>query len=560
MLLKLIARRLRAQGQRGSALVAVIGLLGVVMIVSLVIGGTTVHALGYTAATRASVQAEASAEAGVSYQQAQFTAGSCSPAYSTAASATPHYSVAVYYTTAATPSAWVAGCPTAGAGDTYVRTVSTGYASTQAVAGQATGQTRYVEAVYPYIDHSVTLNPTGAAIFAYSSKLFTGSGNLIATGPVYPTVLIKYGSPYSGSSFPSIYSGANQSNITACENGSQIQGNIVVQNGDLLLQNCAVARNVWVENGSLYTSWTEAISGDADVWGTANLLGTTISGSAWSSGPMNFHNGGVVKGNATGNAITLGTDGGASISAATKGGGTYDTPPTVPNWYNFAFNASDWTGLGYTVKTLTASQCTNGWGTTGVSTAYATGSVVIDARACPHGVKLSSGNNDGIALNGNLAIIGTAFDVESGAFTSTSGTPKVWLITPDSTVESPTAPTCTASATGWTADSSSGMTTEQTELANGLTLTPAKKSTANNISLMVYTPCPVNIGGNGGGVSIQGQIFSGSVNVANGSNMTWIPIGLPGANLDTGTSTGGGAASASLIGSTLSVRDLSTAG
>jgi len=312
---------------------------------------------------------------------------------------------------------------------------------------------------------------------------------------------------------------------------------------------------VWVQNGTLYTTANENIKGDADVWGTMNLLGTTVSGNAWSSGPMMFYNSAVVSGNATGNALTQGTNG--KITAGSKGGGTYDTPPTVPNWYNFTYNSADWSGLGYQIEKLTAAQCTSGWGETGVSSQYTSGNVVIDARACTHGVRLSSGYNDGINVTGNLAIIGTAFDIESGAFSSPAGsTPKVWLITPDNKAETPAAPSCDSS-TGWTEDSSSGYTSEETSLTNGFTLGTTKKSTANNISLMVYTPCLVDIEG---GSYIQGQVFSGSVDMGNGSDMSWIPVGLPGVNLDTGTSTSGGSTGVSIIGSTLSVRDLTTAG
>ena len=50
---------------RGNAMIAVVGLLAVTSMVTLTVTGATVDALGYTSLTRASVQSNAAAEAGV---------------------------------------------------------------------------------------------------------------------------------------------------------------------------------------------------------------------------------------------------------------------------------------------------------------------------------------------------------------------------------------------------------------------------------------------------------------------------------------------------------------
>jgi hypothetical protein len=81
----LLTTRMRRDGaycaertdDRGNAMIAVIGLLAVTSMITLTVTGATVQALGYTSLTRASVQSNAAAEAGVDAMLAELFADDC---------------------------------------------------------------------------------------------------------------------------------------------------------------------------------------------------------------------------------------------------------------------------------------------------------------------------------------------------------------------------------------------------------------------------------------------------------------------------------------------------
>ncbi len=119
----LVAKRMR--GERGSSLIAVIGIAAVTAIIGVTVGTVAVNALNYTTDNRVSLQARAAAEAGINDAVAGLqTTGSCAAKSATYSSgSTPIYNATIQYKTT---GAWIAGCPTSAT--TEVRIESTGMA------------------------------------------------------------------------------------------------------------------------------------------------------------------------------------------------------------------------------------------------------------------------------------------------------------------------------------------------------------------------------------------------------------------------------------------------
>lgn len=568
-------RRARSEEQ-GAALAAVIGLMMVGMLVTTLILSSVVTGLGSTTSTRAEVQSQAAAAAGVDVALAALTIGtSCSASYTSTVA--PAYTASLSYTTASTVSsstAWISGCPPAAA--QFVKIVSVGSATARGVAGNTTGNTKSIEAIYNRPVADPPISPSGPAIYAYSSQSFGGSGILVSQdGSNDANVMVKTGD-------------------VTCSGGAASQGDLVVNNGNLTISgSCGVLGNAWASGtgkgvvslsgnvsvggnvvanslkvssstvgGSTWTSGTTAL-GQAIIGGNVTVTAgditstnsNTIGKDTWSSGSTTVTNGDWVKGNAT--AQTLKITGGnigsstsnsawargavtgtskitarltaQSVSGVTSQGGVTIVPggpgpgpdalpapavPTVPPWINFAYNKSDWGGFSEYVLGTTCNL--NAFQTAVNSFAGAKG--VIDARACTSPIFLGS---TPLVLGNDLAIISTAgFAISNGGFTTAkSGNYKLWLITPDTVVESPTAPSCPI-APGYP-------TTPGVSISGGAVF-------SSNISTMIYTPCNVSIAA---GIYFYGQIFSGSASISGSAHFFYSPGGIPGVDMSKGETT-----------------------
>ncbi len=567
-----VFRRVRGQ-ERGAAMIAVIGLMLVGMLVTSLILSSTVTGLGSTTSTRAGVQSQAAAAAGVDVALAAVTAGtSCSPTYSSTTA--PVYSASLSYTTASTISiatAWVSGCPTASA--QFVKIVSTGSAVSRGVAGNTTGDTKLIEAIYNRVLATPPIGPSGPAIYSYSSQYYGGSGTLVSRdGTNDANVMVKTGD-------------------VSCSGGAASQGDLVVNSGNVTLSgSCGVLGNLWASgtgkgainlsggvaiggnavgnsltvnsgkiNGSVWTSGTTSLSSAVVGGGVTVTAGAFSSGGSnsigtdlWSSGAANVTNGDAVKGNAT--AQTLALNGGNigtstsnrawargsvtgvswySIKAAltaqsvqsgvTAQGGVTVVPggpgagpaatatpaaPSVPDWINFAYSKSDWSGFS---EYVLGSTCDFNALTTAVNS-FAGGKGIIDARACTS--PLVESTYQQLVLSNDLVIISTlGFNLGSGGGFTSSSAHKLWLITPDTTVESPTAPTCPSGSS--------------VNVTGNFYFSP-------NLSTIIYSPCKVYIGS---GINFYGQVFAGGASIDGSAHLYYSPVGLPGYDLSTGAST-----------------------
>ena len=153
--------RPRINTDRGSALIAVIGVMAVGMIVTAMIATSVVSAMGQSTAARAGVQSHAAADAGiVAAQTGLYTTGDCAAHSGTYTSTAPAYTVTVEYNAG---SGWQAGCPPLSA--TQIRLVSTGTAAAPGVAGASAGNTNKVEAVFNWRVPGPA--PSGPSMYLY---------------------------------------------------------------------------------------------------------------------------------------------------------------------------------------------------------------------------------------------------------------------------------------------------------------------------------------------------------------------------------------------------------
>lgn len=563
-------RRVRGEDD-GIALAAVMALMALGMLFTTMILSSVVTGLGSTTSTRAGIQSQASAESGIDVVLASLVSGTaCTSTYSSGVS--PKFTATISYTTDVTvtaATAWTPGCPSSTAN--FTRVTSVGTALAPGVAGNTSGNTRTVEAIYSRPITSQPIVASGPAVYAYSSQDFGGSGTLVsADGTNDANVMVKTGD-------------------VNCSGGAAAAGDLVVNNGNLALSgSCGVSGNLWVSgdatHGSVSLSGGVAVGGTIvaqsvnvnngtvgkGIWSTGpvsvgpsnigaggggitatngniTLNGTnTVNGSLWSSGNISVTNGDAVTGSAFGQNITLngGNVRGTAFAKFTVGGVTWyridgnivgqvvlsgilaaggvtlyplGTPalpaapsapisPTVPNWIEFAYSQSDWTGFGlFTVPNGTT--CNETYMITAAAT-FGSARGVIDARNCSGQVNF--GNNSlTLPMLNDLAIISTKGFSMTNSFIGSAAPHNLWLIQPDP-VPTDGVPTTTGCS--------------PTVFSGGFNFT-------GQVSVMTYSPCEVQVGS---AINYRGQLFSGATRVEGAAHLVYNPVGLPGWNLNTG--------------------------
>jgi hypothetical protein len=659
-----LARTARSVGtdDRGVALAAVLVFMAAGILLSSVVASTVVQGLQFSASTRAGVQSQSSAEAGIAVARAVLMNGQCvSPGTQTSAGAldnpatanvdesAPAYSAQIQYSTDG-GTTWVDGCPASV--QQAARIVSTGTALIPGQSSDPTGDTTKVEARLSTIQNQATLNPSGPAVYSYNTSGFGGSGKLVSSGGYATSVMIRNG------------------NVT-CDGAANGAADLVVKSGTFnATGSCVVTGNVWVNGaatisggaklggsltatsvdssgevgGNVWSDSTLKLSWGGKVTGWASgasleIAGGQVNQSAWARTGISIGSGGGVTGtlwsqgnvtvsNATiGTVVTQGTAalsggsittltsegavtvsggsagtvvsrgaatlsgtistslkaasltmsngslGGGAISGAacftngsvngalkvgsiTGTGGCYtqsgqswwggwskisvgaSTLPAstalaaspskpsaaiVPDWVDFGSDPKDYTTgrwPGYTVVTM-GTDCSDVKVFQALQ-AVGTNPGLIDARTCSNGFAFSGGsgeqtgqgqNANGFRLKNNLAIIANRFDISGSAnfFSNSGSSVNLWLINPDTIANN--SPDC-----------------------GGRSLSVGGGFYATNVNIMFYTPCTMTLASS---TTVKGQIFAGSnVTFGGAGLLDYIPLGLPGYNLDTGAASG----------------------
>ncbi|MGO4534649.1 hypothetical protein [Leifsonia sp. 2MCAF36] len=527
-------RELTSARDSGFAIGGVVALMAVSILLIALMSSSVVYAIGFSTATRAGVQAQGAAEAGVAVATVGLETGTCSSVgavYQSAAGQTPVYRAVVYVPGG---SGWVQGCPAAG--NTNVRILSNGTAANGGTAGQRANDSKTLETVLGPSTQPTQIAASGPAVYAYSSSNFGGSGTLVSVDGSSPKVMISTG------------------NVN-CDGASSGASDLVVKNGNLTMSgSCSVTGNVWASGalaisggvqvggnavansisissgairGSAWSASTTSLSGgSSSIYGNLTSTTTTfnsggyVGGNIWNYGTVTLDWGSKIIGNATGTSI-LNTNRPSTLGSYTQiatgpGASPYQQPatPSVPNWVDYNYDPSVWTG--FTPVVLPTGTCSI---TTlrNAITSLGGGKGLIDARNCSNGVTLTG--SDQLAISNDVAFFAKTVNIGNSGGIVPSAAARVWFINPDTTANG--LPTCSSG----TSFSVSGA--------------PVFQNSAGTIkaSVMMYSPCDVTISS---GVRFQGQVFAGSATIDGGAQVGYVAIGLPGVDLSTGSSTGGG--------------------
>lgn len=300
------ARRSRRVGtdDGGFALPAVIAFMAAGVILTAVVATTVVSALQVSSSTRAGVQSQAAAEAGIAFARAVLIREECAdPALyahdgalddpdTTTDESEPAFDAQIQYSNDG-GTTWVNGCPPSVA--VPARILSTGYALTPGVAAADSGDSTTVEARLAAIEVEPppppttppppsTIDASGPAVYSFSTAGFGGSGKLISTSGLAASIMIRSGN-------------------VRCDGAANGAADLVVKSGNFeATGSCVVAGNVWV-NGSAILAGGARING-ALTAGSVNASGA-IGGNVYSDSTLKLGWGGNVGGWATGNSLEI---------------------------------------------------------------------------------------------------------------------------------------------------------------------------------------------------------------------------------------------------------------
>lgn len=516
MLLTTLLRRTASRSDdRGNAMIAVIGLLAVTSMITLTVTGATVQALGYTSLTRASVQSNAAAEAGVDAMLAALFADDCpatgeltvtqgalDPSLTGGAASAPFF-VATVAQRISTGAAWTPGCPAMAT--TQIRIQSTGFAADPGSSESASGRDESaVQAIYTWTPGANSAAVTGAAVFSYGTPGLSNSLELLSFNGNSANVIVRTG------------------NIV-CSNSVYVQGDIVAANGNIELNNtCSAGGKVWA-SGTVKLQGNKTIGGDVIAAGTGLTQidpSTTIGGGIYARGEIDSWGQRCTTGatgwDAAGDACSAGRTTGASPVFYNRAD---VVAPTQPAWVDVNFVPADWVSRGWTVRTYTG-PCTidNRTRTNAQVLAFSTYTTptVIDMRGCSAAVFSSSANLN-INMKTDLTfIMPKNVNLEDfSAASSTSVDRALRFITPDTVADGVPTPT--------------GCGRFDINNQNDLEAP---------IAVIVYSPCSVF---NSNQLTWRGQYYAGAVSFANNSQLTYVPIGIPGFDLGNGAGGPGGA-------------------
>ncbi len=528
MFLKL-SRLFSKSDERGSTLVAVIGLALVTSVIGVTVVTATINGLGVTTSARAGVQARAAAEAGVDQALVSIQSGCVTTASS---SGTPKYTYDLQYSISSTTPSWVTGCPTSDA--TLIKITSKGFAANTTVSGSSSADTRTVEAIYAnvpvYVSAPVVLPAVYANTVEGTFKNFVLSSS---SASIAADVQIKNGN-------------------VICSNGATIDGSLLLANGYAQLDRCDV-------NGVVHVSKYVSVSGtgtslkkDVIALGQGVAAGSNavdlgagiggVQGSVYSSGDVqnsSLIQGGVSLSGTSANSVKVGSSGRvmgnvvSSGSVAVAPGGAIDgttttnftgfaplPAPRVPDWTDIPYpNPSAWKG--YTVLTwpVSTSSCAVGnsnafWESLTAQSANL-GNLLIDARGCGAAGLDFQNNITNIQLSSNISFIAWKFNVNRiVATTNTTATRYLWFMVPDNYNDTgpdgkPT-PTCPT-------------TVNPSTPVGTITLTN-EANIAPTVAAMAYTPCKIISDRN----YWRGQLYGGTIEFLQQAQLTYVPVGVNG--------------------------------
>lgn len=231
---------------------AVVGVMGVIMIAALTVTSVTLQSLEFTTATRAGVESQAAADAGVAVALAGVSGGNCAAKAGVYTSTVePEFQAVVWRETA--PGVWAKGCPAAGQ---RMRILSAGDANSPTLSGQSGGGERTVEAIFAAAGSTGTPTSGSSAVYLASGSPNINAFSATPATPARSDIRVLAGD-YN------------------CSSEGEIVGDLIVAAGNVTLTNTCTVR------GNVFASGTVTMSSSAKVYGdvTASGGGATMSNS-----------------------------------------------------------------------------------------------------------------------------------------------------------------------------------------------------------------------------------------------------------------------------------------
>jgi len=566
-------RRLRRE-ESGAALVAVMGFMIIGVLIIVLVGASIVSGLGHTTSARANIQAQAAAEAGIAAAFAGIQVpNSCatnSAVYKSVPGQFPIYEAKVYTGTANV-------CPS---GTGQVRIISTGWARAPGVGRNTSGDKVYLEATYAV----GAANPSGSAVYIYNGGAVNGftvaMGDAGTTGNIQmPTGDFKCSTASTINGDIVVAAGSVEMSNSCKVTGSiRASGGVKINNTVQVLGDIQSASGVVYLASGTYVGGNVSANGQIDIRGTVvksvtttgnayvgengridqNLtvggLLTAIEGSGYVQGNVSSRATGSTvinpSANRVGGTLALGGDintwnynsnlpsSGASENTKrayylkTSGKVVGDVTflqtglpmpsvapiPVVPTWVDWKYDRADWIAAGFAnLITVPSSLCNLDNQSAVVGTPKynlvqqlrdINSPTVVDATACGE-LNFSLSAHMRLKFKSDVAFVGKSFkmeDLQIDSFDTTDH--KVYFLVSDG---QPTTPLnqCNNGA-------------GNIEANNGVIVGP-------HIAAMLYTPCTISLNN---GSKWRGQLYSGGIHVSAADGLTYVPVGIPGTNLD----------------------------
>ena len=521
-------KRSSPESERGSSLLAVVGLMAVFAIIAVTIVGSTMSAIGVSSSTQAGVQAQAAAEAGIDATVAGLATTKCADVVldSTLAAAdlrsASEYSVDLFFQVSAGGD-WSAGCAPDRA--SKIRIVSTGTAD----AALTTASSRTVEAVYA-IEKKGGSGPSGISIYAYSDLKLTESAGISKVG-AFSTAYAYFGP-------------------TDCASSGAQYADFIVAEGDVTLtKSCGVFGDVWASQAAVLgesaiaheplTAASLTMSASAII-GNAGDTGNT----AWIGGAAVLSGGNVIYGKLTADTVTNASR--VDHGVTTPSG---QMPPPVsgladPGWFELNYKYSN----NKNKARVQSPKDQQHWKSfedvyriTGVCGMAELQAAAVSLAGAPGLIECEAGvdvTGPGVlTLSSDIAIVAEHFSFvggDAGLVIDSSSPHRLWMITPDHQPNDK--PKKCSQKKGCDTFAARGLITVGT-----------------NVSAMVYTPFGVNIGTSG---IWRGQITGGSVHLGMSTVFHYAPVGFPDATATVGGGAGGTTAGMTTLGTRESIRDM----
>jgi len=281
------ARRRGGAGEQdsGFALITVIGIMAVTAIIAIAITTSAISAVSFTTSTRASVQARATADAGIDTAWVALSGGTFTCA-ATGSTPTGTYTTTVSYFNAGGAALACGGSVVTG---TPAKAVvnSTGVASNAVVAGGTAGNRRTITALFDIVVRpgSVSLDKV---VFSESDLDLTNNLNLLVN-PAAPVPA-------------SLYSNGN---VKCAANDPKVQGSVFAQGNFDGPNQCEISGTVWAGGSASLTSQVK-IRGDLYSVGGTGTPASSVSLDTGFVGGTVVANGGVtMNGNSNAQACPL---------------------------------------------------------------------------------------------------------------------------------------------------------------------------------------------------------------------------------------------------------------